>query len=175
MKRLVTLLASLCVGTTVLAQGTQTVYRTVDETGAVSFSDTPPESEQPVDALTIEVASPVDPQVYQQNLEAMRETTDRMAQDRREREKHRAQMRELAVRDAPAQAAPPENLVEQYSTGWYSGYYGGHGYRPGRPPWRPGYRPRPEHPIVRPPARPLPAYPTQSNSQLMRPILSRGN
>jgi hypothetical protein len=92
----------------------QTVYRSVDESGAVSFSDTPPAEDQDVEELTINVAPPQDPEAYQQNLEDMRETTDRMAEDRRAREKHRAEMRELAARNAPAQQAPSQHgLVEQ--------------------------------------------------------------
>jgi len=164
----------LGVGSQALAQGSSTVYRTVDENGVVSFSDTPPAGDQPVEAMTLDVPAAQDPEVYQQNLEAMRESTDRMAEDRRAREKHRAEMRELAARSEPQQAQPPQTLVDQYSTGWYGSYNSGGYYPSGRPPWRPGYRPRPEHPIHRPPLRPLPAQTTQNNSQLMRPIIPRG-
>ncbi|KAA1192488.1 DUF4124 domain-containing protein [Pseudohalioglobus sediminis] len=165
----------LWVAAATLVQAQQTVYRTVDESGAVSFSDTPPEGQQPVETVTLDVAPPADPEVYEENLQAMRDTTDRMAEDRRAREKHRAEMRELAARSAAAEPAPPQNLVDQYSTSWSGGYYGGHYYRPGRPPWRPGYRPpSPGHPIHRPPVRPVPSASQQNNSQLMRPILPRG-
>ena len=75
----------------------QTVYRTVDESGAVSFSDTPPNGDQEVEQLELQVAPPQDPEAYSQRLEDMRETTDRMAEDRRAREKHRAEMREPAT------------------------------------------------------------------------------
>ena len=157
-----------------VAAQAQTVYKTVDETGAVSFSDTPPESGEVAEELTLEVAPPQDPEAYTRNLEAMRETTDRMAEDRRAREKHRAEMRELAARtQPPSQQAVQYDLVDQYSSSW--GYSGGYHYRPGRPPWRPGYHPKPEHPIHRPPVhiQPVPQHPLQGNSQLMRPILSR--
>lgn len=160
-----------CLGGQVAAVNAQTVYRTVDENGVVSFSDTPPEGDQPVEAMTLDVPAAQDPEVYQQNLEAMRESTDRMVEDRQAREKHRAEMRELAARSAPPTTQAPQTLVDQYSTGWSSSYNSGHYYRPGRPPWRPGYRPRPEHPIHRPPVRPMPS--TQNNSQLMRPIIPR--
>lgn len=151
----------------------QTVYRSVDESGVVSFSDTPPTGEQPVEELKIDVAPPQDPQAHSQRLEDMRETTDRMAEDRRAREKHRAELREIAARDAARQESYQPDLVDQYSTSW-SGT-GGYYYPPGRPPWRPGYRPKPEHPIYRPPGQvqPPPGHPIQGNSQLMRPILSR--
>ena len=150
----------------------QTVYRTVDESGAVSFSDTPPNGDQEVEQLELQVAPPQDPEAYSQRLEDMRETTDRMAEDRRAREKHRAEMRELAARNNTQQASNGPTMVDHYSTGWSTG---GYYYRPGRPPWRPGYRPKPEHPIYRPPVhiQPLPSHPLQGNSQLMRPILSR--
>ncbi len=163
----------LCQASQAWAAGTQTVYRTVDENGVVSFSDTPPAGDQPAEALTLEVPTAQDPEVYLQNLEAMRESTDRMVEDRQSREKHRAEMRELAARSQPRPTEAPQNLVDQYSTGWYGSYNGGHHYIPGRPPWRPGYRPRPEHPVHRPPVRPMPVESTQKNSQLMRPIIPR--
>ncbi len=151
----------------------QTVYRSVDESGVVSFSDTPPAGEQEAEELTIDVAPPQDPDAYSQRLEDMRETTDRMAEDRRAREKHRAELKEIAARDAPQQQSYPPDLVDQYSTSWSTG--GGYYYRPGIPPWRPGYRPKPEPPIHRPPVQvqPQPSHPLQGNSQLMRPMLSR--
>jgi hypothetical protein len=158
----------------VLAQSAATVYRTVDEDGVVSFSDTPPEGDLPVEAVTLDVPAAQDPSAYQENLEAMRKSTDRMAADRRAREKHRAELRELAARSEPQPVQAPQNLVDQYSTGWYGSYNSGGYYHPGRPPWRPGYRPKPEHPIHRPPVRPLPAQTIENNSQLMRPIIPRG-
>lgn len=151
----------------------QTVYRSVDEDGVVSFSDTPPAGEQAAEELEIDVPPPQDPQVYSQRLDDMRETTDRMAEDRRAREKHRAELRGIAARDAARPQSYQPDLVDQYSTSW-SGT-GGYYYQPGRPPWRPGYRPKPEHPIHRPPihVQPQPSHPLQGNSQLMRPMLSR--
>ncbi|MEH6585926.1 MAG: DUF4124 domain-containing protein [Halioglobus sp.] len=167
MKLLLALLLFSC-----LTAQAQTVYRSVDETGAVSFSDTPPENDKDAEEVSLNVVAPQDPEAYQQNLDDMRETTDRMAEDRREREKHRAEMRELAARTAPQQSQPQQqNLVDQYSTSW--GYEGSYYNRPGRPPWRPGYRPKPEQPIYRPPLQPQPRHPLEGNSQLMRPMLSR--
>ncbi len=58
----------LCVGAAALVQAQQTVYRTVDESGAVSFSDTPPEGEQAVETVTLDVAPPADPEVYDPSL-----------------------------------------------------------------------------------------------------------
>ena len=145
----------------------QQVYKTVDENGVVSFSDTPPADEQDVEVLEIKTPAAQAPEDHLERLDAMRETTDRMAADRREREKHRAELREINSRNQ--QALEPQ-VVEHRNTTDYWPIYGGpvYGY-PGRPPYRPGYRPRPEHPIARPPVRP--PVSGGSNSQLMRPIL----
>ena len=173
----------------------ETVFRSVDEHGVVTFSDTPPDGDADVESITIDTPEAQSPEAARQRLEDMRETTDRMAADRREREKHRAEMRELQARSQPpAQTGYAPDYYDDYPL--YSGgradrrrYYGGGSYYGGTP-WRPGYgskpwigdRPRPEHPIVRPPLRPgagyRPGHEPQpnvnlgSNSQLMRPIVS---
>lgn len=157
-----------------VAQGQATVYKTVDDDGVVSFSDVPPTNGAEVEQFDIKTPAVSTTDEYQQNLEAMRETTDRMIEDRREREKHRAEMRELQAR-IEAQQQPAIDPGRNYST-YIPGWTGGGYYRPGYPPWRPGHRPGPEFPIVRPPLHPVPpgiSRPTQNNSQLMRPILSR--
>lgn len=143
-----------------------TVYKTVDENGVVSFSDSSSEGEN---AQVMHIATPPTQPAGDQaaNLEAMRETTDRMAEDRREREKHRAELRELAS-TPPSTAAP--SYIDSYSTTVGGGYY----YPPGNPPWRPGHRPKPEHPIVRPPLSHTSNVFRGANSQLMRPMLSNG-
>lgn len=156
-----------------LAQGEPSVvYKTVDEQGVVSFSDVPPEGGAASEEVEVHAPAPQPTGEYLENLEAMRETTDRMAEDRRAREKHRAEMRELAARtEAQRAAAEPQVIeVERYLPSYGGGYY-----RPGMPPWRPGHRPRPEPPIVRPPVQvpAEPTRPTEGNSQLMRPILTR--
>jgi Domain of unknown function (DUF4124) len=170
------LLASFLLMFSPLVLGQQaTVYKTVDEQGVVSFSDTPPADAADAEKLQIDTPVPQPTGEYEKNLEAMRETTDRMAEDRRAREKHRAEMRELAARSgSQGQAAQPAQYDHYLPSYSYSS--SGH-YRPGRPPWRPGYRPKPEHPIARPPHRPVqrPEHtrPTQGNAQLMRPITGR--
>jgi hypothetical protein len=143
-----------------------TVYKTVDENGVVSFSDSASQGEE---AEVMHIATPpAQPGGDQtENLEAMRETTDRMAADRREREKHRAEIKELA---RTPQNAPTPNYLDSYSTSVGGGYY----YRPGGPPWRPGHGLKPEHPIVRPPLSPQGSVFRGANSQLMRPMLSNG-
>ncbi|MBE9539385.1 MAG: DUF4124 domain-containing protein, partial [Proteobacteria bacterium] len=99
-----------------------TVYKTVDENGAVSFSDK--SSAEDAEVLKISTPPPQAPEEYIANLEAMRETTDRMARDRREREKHRAELKEIAARDA-AQHAQQQSIYTDY----YPGYSGAYRYR----------------------------------------------
>ena len=170
-----TILILIALAFSPVALGEQaTVYRTVDESGVVSFSDIPPDDGAPTERLQIDAPTPSSTDEYVENLEAMRETTDRMAEDRRAREKHRAEMRELAARtEAYEQSQQPQVIeYDNYLPTYAGGYYRpGHGH--GRPPWRPGYRPRPEQPIARPPQRPPNTRPTQGNAQLMRPITTR--
>lgn len=177
MKRLRCECGLIFLGLTVMTAGAQaqgtTVYRHVDENGVVSFSDSPPGGEQESETLQINTPTLQDPDVYLENLNAMRETTDRMAQDRRERERHRAEIRELntSQRDSTDTQVVEHREYEDYWPVYRSPVYG----RPGRPPWRPGYRPKPEHPVARPPYRPShPGIIQGPNSQLMRPILSQG-
>lgn len=154
------------------AAAQNTVYKTVDEDGVVSFSDQPPTTGQAAETLTIDTPAAQPTGEYSKNLEAMRETTDRMAQDRMAREKHRAEMRELASRQA--QQAP--TYQDPGYTSYYPSTYSRSYRREYRPPWYwGGHRPRPEHPIARPPMRPQPTpHPgsLQNNAQLMRPIVS---
>jgi len=74
-----------------------TVYKTVDAKGVVTYSDTPPVGEVEVETLEIDVQAAAPSQGAQEQLESMRETTDRMVADRQQREKHRAQMRNLQL------------------------------------------------------------------------------
>jgi hypothetical protein len=141
-------------GGTVLAA--TKVYKTVDENGVVSFSDTSPEQGD-AEVLKINAATPEPDVDRQANLDAMRETTDRMAADRREREKHRAELKGIAAEKKAAITPQP------VYTNYYPVYPGNY-LNPGRP--------RPEHPIARPPLRPRPEHYSPSNSQLMRPIVS---
>jgi hypothetical protein len=143
----------------------QTVYRSVQD-GVVTFSDQPPADA--VDAQAIELAVPEiadDPQL-EARLAAMRESTDRMAEDRRAREKHRAELRALRAPE-PVATAP-----EMQTTLIYTGGYWPVAGRPIRPPLRP-------HPPLRPRPMPLPATAPPGwsvmkpgNAQLMRPVVS---
>jgi hypothetical protein len=139
-----------------------TVYRTVDAQGNVSFSDQPP-ADGAAEVLSIDVPPPADPAVLEERLEAMRETTERMAADRLARESARESQRaELAAARQPEpQPEPvPRTLIVPSAP-----LYGWPGYRP---PWRPRppVRPHPVHPPLQP------GIPLENNQQLMRPIVS---
>jgi Domain of unknown function (DUF4124) len=146
-----------------------TVYKTVDANGVVGFSDNPPVGSTPTEVLQLEAAPAQAPEEHLARLEAMREATDRLASDRREREKHRAELREIRARTASYE--PPQPSVDTRVSSYYPLYSRSY-RRIVRPPYRPGYRPKPEHPIVRPPAFPGPGIIRSSNQQLMRPLVS---
>jgi len=132
-----------------LSAAAATVYKTVDENGVVSFSDTPPDTAAPVETMKIDAATPEVSAEEQQRLQDMRETTDRMAADRKEREQQRAELRQ--EQSQPATPAPDYTDYMGYSGG-DARYYQRYPQR--RPGYRPGQRPQPEQPIARPPARP---------------------
>lgn len=133
-----------------LTASAATVYKTVDENGVVSFSDTPPATDAPVETMKIDAPTPEVSADEQQRLQDMRETTDRMAADREAREQQRAELRK--EQSQPATPAPDYTDYMGYSGG-STGYYDRYPLR--RPGYRPGLKPRPEQPIARPPvARP---------------------
>jgi len=130
-----------------------TVYRSVDENGVVSFTDTRPQDAREVETLEINTPPAQPDDLQQERLEAMRATTDRMAAERRAREKHRAELRQLQARSQPqvVEYAPePPTFV--------SGFWGGRHFKPGT-----GHRPG--HPVARPPLRPHPVAPRQADSR----------
>ena len=125
----------------------ETVYKSVDENGVVSFSDTRPTGNITVETVEIDVPAAPSGDLTEQRLEDMRVTTDRMVADRMAREKHRAELRQI---DAQSYARDStQDLVEYYdTTPVYTDYYP----YPARQRW---HRPnRPVHPIARPPLRP---------------------
>jgi hypothetical protein len=140
-----------------------TVYRVVDDRGVVGFSDTPPLDGSAAEIMQVSVPKGSAGDSLQQ-LEAMRQTTDRMALDRQEREAQRelVRLRAAAEADAQRQQVVPERVRYEYiylptpvAAPWHPVYH--------RPPHRPGVHkdPSPQGIISGP------------NSQLMRPILSR--
>lgn len=162
MKAIIAVLAVAVVCTPGAAAAAQTVYRSVED-GVTTFSDTPP-ADGAAEVIDIEVPPRAEDGLLESRLAEMRETTDRMAEDRREREQQRAILR-TARADAKEPPAPPA----EPSVVWAGGYwptFGRPGFRP-RPPFRPPVRPRP-------PARVPPGWSVlePGNAQLMRPIVS---
>jgi len=158
MRRLIALSFVYC-----MAVGATTVYKSVDENGVVTFSDTLPEGDVQVEILEIEAPPPQDPNAYQEELEAMDEATGQMVADRMARERHRAELREIEAR-TEAYRGLPETVDEPYNR--YLPLYTDRRYRiHRRPEWQRG----PEYPAAGPPLRPVEPGP---NDQLMRPIVS---
>ena len=149
-----------------------TVYKTTDDSGAVSFSDKPPADATAAETIHIDTAPPLAPEESARRLEATRATTERMAADRREREQHRA---ELRTRRAEAERSVPEPAPTYtiYTPRTYPYYYPIYPIRwPGRPHHRP--HTHPGHPDAQPPLRPREPPPgASSNAQLMRPLVSK--
>jgi hypothetical protein len=145
----------------------QTVYKTVNQSGVVSFSDTAPTNDADVETLEISTPAPGNVDEYNKHLQDMRETTDRLVEDRQAREKHRAEMLELQASRQAAQAP----VQPAYNYPLYSSSYSRR-YQNTRPPYYPGHRPKPGHPIAYPPLRPSIQPRTGSNAQLMRPLVS---
>lgn len=143
----------------------QTVYRTVEE-GVTTFSDSPPDRGY-AEVLEIDVPPPVGAGVAEERLAEMRETTDRMVRDRRDREKYRAEMRKS---QRSAAAVPPPTPIASWSQGFWPAFQ-----RPirARPPFRPGRPISPSRPSVTAP--PGWSVMQPGNSQLMRPIVSGRN
>jgi hypothetical protein len=144
----------------------QTVYRSIED-GVPTFSDSPPAS-GPAEEIVIDVAEPAPDPELEKRLAALRETTDRMADDRREREEHRAKLREL--RRAVPEPAEPQSTVVVAEELWPA-------YVRPRPLWQP-YLPLRPRPPLRPTPAPLPSPPPgwsvmkPGNAQLMRPVVS---
>lgn len=151
--RAVAVLVCLSLATGWSASGwADTVYKVVGDNGVVSFSDTPPANEAGMEIL--EIDTPPAPELAesaQEQLQAMRETTDRMVEDRRQRELHRAELSR-----AKAGPVPQVQVVDYSSSRIYDGSYPV--YYPSYYPY-PLYRPgccghRPSHPGQRPPHYP---------------------
>lgn len=156
----------------------QTVFKSVED-GVPTFSDSPP-PDGDAEVLTIDVPPVADDGLLDERLTAMRETTDRMAADRREREQHRAELKKLQQEAALAARSPPPASAAGYDS-WSQSTVLAPGIWPG---YRYPIRPRPRHPVARPHPRPLAAtrpgvqpppgwsVMRPGNAQLMRPVVS---
>jgi hypothetical protein len=142
-----------------------TVYKTVDENGVVGFSDTPPIDSGSAEVLQFTPALSNSPEEYSAWLEQMRDATNRMAADRREREKHRVKLREARSRTAAYQE--PQSQTAASDQGVHYPYN-----RPvTRPSWRRNHHSN-THPIIYSPLKSARISSGSSNAQLMRPLVS---
>ena len=162
--------AALSFAAVSLPVASQTVYRSVED-GVTTFSDTPPDG--PAEVIQIDVPPGADDEALERRLAQMRETTERMASDRRERERQRAELRVLSRSNAEvAETAPPTP-----ATAWAGGSWPAYGWPPfagrPRPGVRPPHRPRPHFPATGPVEAPVGWSVIQPrNDQLMRPVVS---
>jgi len=131
----------------------QTLYKSVDEKGKVTYSDTPP-----ADAVATE-SVPIAPGPSPQETEQARERAQVISQEAQsrhqelmERRQEEAEAREQAKRErAEREAAEKQQAAEEPSYGQPYPY----GWWPNpHPPMRPPRPPRPVHPIE-PPRRPF--------------------
>ncbi|MEO0437808.1 MAG: DUF4124 domain-containing protein [Pseudomonadota bacterium] len=163
-------LAAICLLCAVQSAHSQTVYKSV-ENGVTTFSDAPP-AEGDAERIELQLPPKPDAALLSERLAEMRETTDRMAADRREREQTRAALRadQLAARDRRAS----QDSGYEASPAWMNSYWPAYN-RPGRflrnRSHQVPYKPRAT------PATPPPGWSVlaPSNSQLQRPIVSRRN
>ncbi len=122
-----------------------TVYKSVDANGKVTFSDQPPVAGTRAETIEIEDHTAPDSVETDARLRAMRETTDRLRDDRLARERQRN----------PPQPAPPyvvyqqaPQRIEDSRPGYLVPVY-----RP-RYPYRPQYPDHHPHPPLRPDTSP---------------------
>jgi hypothetical protein len=154
----------------VLPTAATTVYKSVDERGRVSFSDQPPTQGTLVEITEYSDPTPTTSALDRERLQAMREATDRMAVDRREREASRLAARRLKLEQQAAEIPVEAYYDPPYYVGNYSRHYRrvrpGHGLPGVRPPGvrPPGLKP---HPL---PIRPVsgPAIVSQYPAKLVR-------
>jgi Domain of unknown function (DUF4124) len=120
------------------AQG-QTVYKSVNADGTITYSDEPVENSARVEILDLKNSSDTEQASAESaaRIEQMSQVSDRLKQDRLARDKIRQAQEELAL--ARQQLAPPLIYREEYYRSHYP-YRGRHHYRP-RPPNH--YKPRP--------------------------------
>jgi len=122
----------LTVIVTTAAQG-QTVYKSVSPDGTVIYSDEPVANSVLVETLTLKNSSDAEQAAAESaaRIEQMSKVSDRLKQDRLERDKIRQAQEELEL--ARQQLSPPLIYKEEYYRSHYP--YSGRRY----------YRPRPDH------------------------------
>lgn len=110
-----------------------TVYRSVDANGVVVFSDTRPDQHESVQTLEIDTPAATSDGLLTERLQAMRESTDRLAAERRAREKHRAELRLLADQKQDHAPAPRDARYDAPDIDLYLPDYFGHSAAHRRP------------------------------------------
>lgn len=141
----------------------QTIYRSVDENGVVSFSDVETDGSRQMQVITPPVRESAQEEqralIEQQLAVAKSLEESRLARDA-------ARTRRL---EAVAATQPKTVYYREDDQRYLGGSWGwGWGHRPGHPgyPIRPGRPPGPAHPIqppLRPPSRPVPFPPQNFN------------
>lgn len=130
------LLLPIVVTSTVIAASAygQTVYKSVDAEGIVTYSDKPAAEEELLETLKLKTFEPSTDSTATsaEHIEQMAKVTARLKQDRQEREAARLAEKELTYQ----QQSPPLIYKEEY---YYSNYpYRRHHlFRPNRPSHRP--------------------------------------
>jgi len=114
LKTLILLLfvATITIGTTTVFG--QTVYKSVDADGTVTYSDQPAAAEELLETLELKNPETTTDSAAESaaRIEQMAKVTDRLKKDRQERDKARLAEQELAL--ARQQSAPPLIYREEY-------------------------------------------------------------
>ncbi|WP_461481029.1 DUF4124 domain-containing protein [Porticoccus sp.] len=141
MKRRALLL--LVLAWTAAAAAGQTIYKSVDANGNIVYSDTPVADTLLLETLNLPSTTGDGDSAQQRSdahIEQMANVTERLKQDREERERARRAEQELEQARQRA-ATPPLIYREEY----YHGYYPYAGPYRGRYPFRPNRQDRPRH------------------------------
>jgi Domain of unknown function (DUF4124) len=144
-----------------VAADSDTVYKTVGEDGVVSYSDTPPALGQAATTLVFEQPASLSDDEYQQRMDNLRRSTDRMERSRKERESDRLEQHQYVA--SPVAQQPPAQ-VEIYNRYYPTSSYSRNPYYRPRPPLRPVH---PIEPVAQEGSR---LRGMANNAQLMRPI-----
>jgi len=129
-----------------------TVYRSVDAAGRISFSDQPPAEAVSTQEIELRSSAPAVDEDLQARLQAMRETTERLREDRLARARMRQPQESWTP---PAMPTGDAQRNESHDVGWLLPYRRPHH----------GWHSPPPRPYPQPPLRPA----TQPNSSSLSP------
>lgn len=111
----------------------ETVYKYVNEQGAITYSDSPPAATEDYEEITLRDYSPGDADAQRQTTEEMTRAAERLKADRRQREEDRH--RDRPVPPPVVYTPGREEIRDPYLYPGYPYYYN-----------RPHHRPRPQAP-----------------------------